>query len=242
VGDGAAEGSSARHVVDRMVRDGVDHLLYLGDVYETGTAREFARSYAPTFGRLARRTWPTPGNHDWANHRTGYDRYWRRANGKAISDHYRVSAGGWQIVSLNSESPHDAQSKQVAWLRRAVAGPGDCRIAFWHRPRYNAGEVHGDAPDVEPFWAALRGQARIVINGHEHDMQRFHPRDGIVEFVSGAGGYGLYRLRGHAGLAWGDDTHFGALRLSLRPGRARWAFVTEGGATLDSGTIACTRE
>jgi hypothetical protein len=239
VGDGAAAGSGAPGVVARIARGRIDRFLYLGDVYETGTAEEFSRYYAPTFGRFAKITSPTPGNHEWAQRRTGYDAYWRHVTGRTPRLYYALRAGGWQLLSLNSEAPHAAGSPQARWLQRTVRAPGDCRIAFWHRPRYSAGVVHGDAPDVEPLWAALRGHARIVLTGHEHDMQRFAPRDGITEFVSGAGGHGHYALRRRADLAFGDAADYGALRLVLRPGRADWAFVAAGGRTLRSGTIRC---
>ena len=241
VGDGAAADSDAKAVVDRMVADGIDRLLYLGDVYETGSAEDFARYYAPTYGRLAKITWPTPGNHEWPSRSEGYDPYWRQVTGAVPREYYSVRAGGWQLLSLNSETAHDTASPQLRWLRAAVRGPGNCRIAFWHRPRFSAGVRHGDQPDIQPIWSALRGRARIALTGHEHDMQRFAPSDGITEFVSGAGGHEHYALRPRAGLAFGDDTHYGALRLVLRPGRARWAFVADDGATLDRGTIRCKR-
>jgi hypothetical protein len=241
VGDGAAEGSAAGRVVDRMEKDGVDRLLYLGDVYDDGTHKEFTRYYAPTYGRLASITSPTPGNHEWPLRRRGYDVYWRSVHGSTPRRYYALRAGGWQLISLNSEMGHGSRSRQLRWLRRAVRGPGNCRIAFWHRPRYSAGVVHGDAPDVQPFWSALRGRARIVLNGHEHDMQRFRPRDGITEFVSGAGGHSHYALHHHrARLAFGDARHDGALRLNLSPGRASWAFIAANGRRLDSGSIGCT--
>jgi calcineurin-like phosphoesterase family protein len=239
VGDGAADRSAARGVVARMADGRVDRLLYLGDVYEEGTAEEFTRFYGPTYGRFAKVTSPTPGNHEWPLHREGYDPYWRKALGATPASFYSLRVGGWQIVSLNSESAHGAGSAQVRWLERAVSGPGNCRIAFWHRPRYNAGTVHGDAPDIEPLWAALRGHARIVLNGHEHNMQRFARRDGITEFISGAGGRDHYGVRDRPDLRFADTEHFGALRLALEPRRARWAFVGIDGTTLDSGTIRC---
>jgi hypothetical protein len=239
VGDGASDHSAAPGVVARIADGRIDRLLYLGDVYETGTAEEFTRFYAPTFGRFAKITSPTPGNHEWPLHREGYDPYWRQVLGATPTSPTEVRVGGWQIISVNSESPHGAGSAQVRQLERAVSGAGDCRIAFWHRPRFNAGTVHGDAPDVEPFWSALPGHARIVLNGHEHNMQRFAPRDGITEFISGAGGRDHYGIRDRPDLKFSDTTHFGALRLALRPGRARWAFVASDGTTLDSGTLGC---
>jgi hypothetical protein len=94
---------------------------------------------------------------------------------------------------------------------------------------------------MQPLWDALRGHATIVIGGHEHDMQRFRPLDGITEFVSGAGGRVRYALEPDSRLAFGDDSRFGALRLDLRPGIARHAFISASGQVLDRGTVRCER-
>ena len=93
---------------------------------------------------------------------------------------------------------------------------------------------------MAPIWDALRGKAAIVVTGHEHSMQRLRPIDGITSFVSGAGGHGLYDLRrDDPRLAFGDDRHYGALRLRLRRGEARYAYVSSSGRVLDSGTLRC---
>ncbi|MEA2227912.1 MAG: hypothetical protein QOF04_1542, partial [Solirubrobacteraceae bacterium] len=239
VGDGADGGAAARAVARRIAVGRPDRVLYLGDVYEDGTAAEFRDNFASVYGALAPRMAPTPGNHDWPEHRRGYDPYWRRVLGRPVPSFYAMRAGGWQLLSLNSEAPHGTGSAQVRWLRRQVTGGGTCRLAFWHRPRWSASTKHGDQPDVQPLWSALRGRAALVLNGHDHDLQRLRPRDGITEFVSGAGGNERYPLRPRADLAFGDDSRFGALRLVLEPGRARYAFIAASGAVLDSGTVRC---
>jgi hypothetical protein len=241
VGDGA-NGSAAGRAVEHEIAAGVvDRVLYLGDVYEDGTRSQFAHNYASTYGPLAPETAPTPGNHDWPNHATGYDPYWRRALHRRTPAWYAFHLAGWQVISLNSEVPHGRGSPQERWLRARLRGPGTCRIAFWHRPRYSDGTHHGDQPDMAPLWDDLRGHATIALAGHEHDMQRFKPIDGITEFVSGAGGDGHYSLRRSGRLAFGNDRDYGALRLALRPGAASYAFVTTGGRVLDSGTLRCRR-
>jgi 3',5'-cyclic AMP phosphodiesterase CpdA len=240
VGDGPDGGSHAAQVARLIRRARADRVLYLGDVYVNGTAHEFARNYEPIYGKLAKRTAPTPGNHDWPNHTAGYDPYWKRAHGRRVQHYYSFEAGGWQLISLNSEMEHESGSPQLAWLRSKVKGQRTCRLAFWHRPRYSAGDRHGDQDDVQPFWDALKGRATIVVNGHEHDMQRFRPRDGITQFVSGAGGHGLYSVdRSRQGLAYANDNQFGALRLELSPGLARYRFVSVVGRVLDSGNVRC---
>jgi predicted phosphodiesterase len=240
VGDGPDGGTNAPRVA-RLIRGSKpDRVLYLGDVYEHGTMAEFSDNFAPIYGQIAGRISPTPGNHDWPLHLSGYDRYWEKAHGEKVPYYYSFKSGGWQIISLNSEMDHKAGSAQLAWLRSRLTGKGTCRLAFWHRPRYSAGTVHGDQRDVQPFWDALAGHATIVLAGHEHDMQRFKPRQGITEFVSGAGGHQLYPLyKGRRDLAFGNARSFGALRLELTPGGARYRFVTAEGKPLDSGKLPC---
>lgn len=242
VGDGDAS-DAGRSVVDRIAAKGFDRLLYLGDVYQHGTAKQFRNNYAPTYGRLASRTAPTPGNHDWPNHTSGYDPYWRRALArKRVASWYAFEAGGWRIISGNSEIDHHRGSAQERWLRAQLRKPGGtCRLAFWHRPRYSAGR-HGDQPDMAPIWNALRGRAAIVLNGHDHDMQRLRPIDAITTFVAGAGGRSSHSVDPtDKRLAFADDEHVGALRLRLRPGEASYAFVSAGGRVLDSGSLRCRR-
>jgi hypothetical protein len=250
VGDGADGSARAQRVVTRMRRQRFDRVLYLGDVYGAGilsylrgdgSARDYRKNYAPVYGEFARKTAPTPGNHEWPQRGDGYEPYWAGVFGEPPPAYYDVRIAGWQIISLNSEAPHGAGSAQVRWLRTRVSAPGTCRLAFWHRPRYSAGK-HGDQADVAPLWNALRGHATIVLSGHDHNMQRFKPVDGITQFVAGAGGHDLYRFeRRDPRLAFGDARAYGALRVELRPGRARLAFVSSGGRILDVSVVRCRR-
>jgi len=241
VGDGGNGRHDAKAVASLIAASRFDRLLYVGDVYTYGTAEEYRSNYGTTYGPLARLTAPTPGDNEWPRRATGYDPYWARVHGRLTPAFYSFRVGDWKILSLNSELAHGPGSPQLRWLASEVRNPGTCRLAFWHRPRHSAGTVHGDQPDVAPLWNAVRGHAVIVLNGHEHDMQRLRPIDGITEIVSGAGGAPLYRLDpSDRRLAFGDDTHFGAVRLELTPGRARFAFVRVGGQVLDSGVVRCS--
>jgi hypothetical protein len=239
VGDGADGSAHAKRLARLILRDEPDRFLYLGDVYETGTAEEFRRNYAGVYGRLAEITAPTPGNHDWRLHRQGYDPYWRSVTGRRQRPWYRFLLAGWEIFSLNSEAPHGPGSRQVRWLRAQLeAAQGDCRIAFWHRPRYSAG-AYGDDASYEPFWRALEGDARLVLSGHDHNMQRMRPRRGIVQLVAGSGGRERYALHADDRLRFGRDDRVGALRLVLEPGLARFEFRGLGGRRLDSSSVSC---
>lgn len=241
VGDGADGGGDAKALARSISAADPDRLLYLGDVYPEGAASAFAGSYEPVYGTLAPRTDPTPGNHDWPQHPRGYDRYWRSVSGAPTPPWYSLRIGGWELLSLDSEAPHGQQSPQLRWLRRQLRAPGSCRLAFWHRPLFSAGR-HGDQPDIAPIWNALRGHAALVLNGHDHDLQRLRPIDGLTELVVGAGGHGHYSVDGSdRRLAFANDHQDGAVRIDLRPKRATVRFVDSNGATLDTSTTTCHR-
>lgn len=238
VGDGADGSRVARRLARRIERDRPDAFLYLGDVYPHGTAADFEHNYRSVYGRLDRITWPTPGNHEWWARESGYFPYWAEY-GRA-RPWYRRRLAGWDLLSLNSEGRHSPGSPQLRWLhRRLSASGGTCRIAFWHRPRFSAGQVHGDAPDVAPFWRALRGRARIVLNGHDHALMRYRRRAGITEYVAGAGGRVRYTLGPDRRVAFARSDHTGALRLELRPGAATLEFRSVDGELLDRSRARC---
>lgn len=222
VGDSA--GGSGAAGVARLIRRGQpDRVLYLGDVYNDGAGFQ---AFARLFGSMP--VAPAPGNHDW-NH--GYQAYWR------VPEWYSFTVADWRVIELNSETSRSGE--QLRWLRALLRARGTCRIAFWHRPRFSNG-LHGDATDMDPYWRALNGHARIVLSGHDHDMERFAPRGTLTQLVSGAGGESHYPLlRRQPGLLFGDATHWGATRLTLTPHHARIAFVSTSGQVLDSHAVAC---
>lgn len=250
VGNGADGSDSARAVARRIEADDPDRVLYLGDVYATsllrriligeGTLHDFEANFDSVYGAMAQRIAPTPGNHEWPRRGDGYDPYWWEVHGSPPPAWYSFEVAGWQVLSLNSEAPHDARSAQVKWLRRQLHGNGNCRIAFWHEARYSAASAGGDQPDLEPLWDALQGKAVVVVNAHDHTLQRLEAVGGITPLVSGAGGHGHHELdEGDDRLLFGDDRHYGALRLDISVGRVRHSFMTADGVVLDRGTIRC---
>ena len=232
IGDGADGSRDARRVAGLIAADRPDRVLYLGDVYETGTARDFRERFATVYGGLKRRMEPTPGNHDWPNHETGYDPFWRKP------PRYAFTIGGWRVISLNSETPRDAA--QLRFLRRQLRGRDTCVIAFMHRPRFNAGEHRAEQLDVEPLWRGLRGEATLLLSGHDHNLQRFRPVDGVTQLVIGAGGHERYNVHeDDRRLAFSEDRDDGALRMLLRPGSADLRIVRSDGEQIDRSTVAC---
>jgi hypothetical protein len=255
VGNGA-DSTGRGSAVARLVAGGrPQRFLYLGGVFPRGVLNDFVRGYAPAFGRFAAFTAPTPGQPEWRNRGLGYEPYWtavsRSADSSAIASfskaaakgrppqYFAFEAGGWEILSLNSEASHGKGSSQVKWLDKQLGKrTGTCRLAFWYRPRYSAGPAP-DAEDVEPFWDALAKKSVLVLNARNRNMQVIAKR-GITQLTAGAGGVGLQKAPNGRKLAtFTNDTRYGALRLDLRPTYARYTFVAVDGTSLATGKLPC---
>jgi acid phosphatase type 7 len=253
---GGSDPNECQHRATAKLIDDADAVLGLGDLqYDHGTLGEYLAAYDPTWGRFASITYPAPGNHE---HETagarGYFDYWRlkhRPTGRPIGA-YGFDLGSWHLIGLDSScfAVECAEgSPQDDFLERDLAATSKpCILAYWHHPYFNSGEVHGEEmlPGVRAFWDdLLAARADVILNGHEHDYQRYGKQDvggrarpdGIREFVVGTGGKSHYDLLEHKDPNYqaGDDTHFGVLKLFLAEDSYRWEFVAVGGAVLDRG-------
>lgn len=231
----------------------------LGDtVYPDGTAANFAKCYAPSWGRYRARTRPAVGNHDYHTAGAkGYFAYFGAAAGDPTKGYYSYELGAWHIVVINSNCPEVggcyAGSPQERWLRADLAAhPAFCTLAYWHHPRFSSGTTHGSSQSMGAIWQALYDAgADVVVNGHEHNYERFAPQNplgkadptrGIREFVVGTGGDSLYafgpRLANSEVI---NGETYGVLKLTLHPTSYDWQFVPEAGKTFtDAGHEACT--
>ena len=229
-------------------------VLTLGDnVYESGTTKEFAECFRPSWGRHKRRIRPAPGNHDYqTGTATGYFRYFGRAAGPGGRGYYSFDLGRWHLVSLNSERDTEAEGAQVRWLRGDLArSKARCVLAYWHRPRWSS-SVYGDDARMAPLWNVLYDAgADVVLSGHAHSYQRYPPLNkrgeidrirGIRSFVVGTGGRRFHELRPDRRRRAAQAHTLGVLRLSLRPAGYAWRFLpVAGGRYRDVGSGVCSR-
>ncbi|HEX7346656.1 MAG TPA: metallophosphoesterase [Candidatus Limnocylindrales bacterium] len=254
IGDCNADEDSAT----AALLDGIEGTVFTaGDnAYENGTAKEFATCYEATWGRHKSRTRPAPGNHDWrTSGLSGYlDYFGDAARGPDGDSWYSYDLGGWHVIVLDSECEKvdgcGPDSRQGRWLAADLeASAARCTVAIWHKPRFTSGE-HGNDRSVAPFWTALYdGGVDVVINGHDHDYERFAPQDpsaqedrerGIREFVVGTGGTPLRRFEQPvANSELRAAVVHGVFKLTLREASYDWEFVPVSGEFRDSGTAFC---
>jgi hypothetical protein len=257
-GDIASCPSDADDATAKLL-DGIPGTVFtVGDnVYWSGTAREFKKCYAPSWGRHKERTRPALGNHEYVTAgAAGYFGYFGAAAGDPSKGYYSYDRGGWHVVALNSNCKEVggcySASPQGRWLRNDLAAsPADCTLAYFHHPLFSSGSDHGDQPEVRPLWDALyAANADVVVSGHDHDYERFAPQRpdgtqdkerGIREFVVGTGGaaqHGFGEVRPNSQVREAGTP--GVLKLTLEPGSYGWEFVPIAGETFtDSGTTSC---
>lgn len=170
---------------------------------------------------------------------------------------YHTVVGDWLVVHLNSagqEGTGQATATEVADQRTALEQVllGDahtCELVIWHHPRYSSGG-HGNNQFIDSWYeTAYSYGVDVILNGHDHDYERFAPQDGdgnavpdgIRQFVVGTGGvkprafktvqpHSLVRIvdKGILTMALGSDATYS------------WAFLDDETAAVDdAGSGTC---
>ena len=250
VGDGGGGLPGSMDVAALVSEWDPDMLVYLGDVYETGSYTEFLNYYEPTLGDLRSITNPVPGDHEAMREFSGYHEYW-----DTTSHYYATSAGPWTLIGLDStESFGQVQpgTSQFEWLRAQLVGANDdaCTAIFLHQPRWSLRDPGGNAL-LQALWELMVDEGvDVVLAADEHNYQRWWPmnRDGevapsgLTQLVVGTGGHFqesftlddprvVTRYRGD-----------GALRLELHEGGALYQFVDTTHLVVDEGSITCREQ
>ncbi|HEV3012671.1 MAG TPA: metallophosphoesterase [Actinomycetota bacterium] len=191
-GGGPAQQAVADAMERWTIRHQVDALVTTGDnVYERGEPERFAaqldRPYAEL--RRSRPLWVSLGNHDVA---AGHGAEQLRHLG--LPDHpYAKTLPGVQLLLLDSNRVDQAQTD---WLERQLAGPGPrLRVVVFHHPAWSCSR-HDSTEEVTRRWGPVleRHRVALVLNGHDHNYQRFTSPAGVTYVVTGGGGKPLYPL------------------------------------------------
>ncbi len=230
----------------------------LGDTaYDAASEAELRDCYGPSWGRFLERTrFAAAGNHEYGSRDAApFRTFFGRAAERDGVTWFGEDVGAWHVIVLDANCDAlgdgcDPDSPQLRWLREDLAASrARCTLALWHQPRFSSG-MHGNDPSVGPFWDALYAAgADLVVNGHDHDYERFRPQDpsgtpdrerGITQLVVGTGGGDLRDFGPPAAnTAVRSNIAHGVLELTLRPSGWAFRFVSVDGSFSDQGTGTC---
>ncbi|MCB9744476.1 MAG: metallophosphoesterase family protein [Alphaproteobacteria bacterium] len=213
--------------------DGVDLLLTTGDnAYSSGTWGEWQANVFEVYQELTTRMqWlPTPGNHDYSTDEAEpyFAQFelptdaWREADKER---YYTYHYGALTWLALNTETPAveiraSEDDDELDWLQATL--PTLDRpwvVAGFHKPAVSGHATR--APD--PFALGLFVPALeaagvpLVLQGHNHFYERFHPllegeltprgEGGVTFITTGGGGRGLYDMKDDSRRAVGIAEH-----------------------------------
>ncbi len=230
----------------------------LGDTaYEDATTAELNDCFGGSWGAVKDRIgFAVTGNHDvHTDDGAPMQAYMGSAATRDGHTWFSDDLGAWHVVVLDGNCGLFARqcstgSDQATWLRDDLAASdASCTIALLHQPRFSSGQ-HGNDRGVGPLWDALyAGGADLVLDGHDHDYERFGPQDpggaadptrGIVEIVAGTGGAPLEAFKDPRAnsLVRINDT-YGVLELTLSADSWSSRFVGADGSTHDEASGTC---
>ena len=224
---------------------------------ESGSIARYSDCFGPTWGQYMSYIHPTAGNHD-ADGIRDYYAYFGAAAGPAGKGWYSFDLGAWHIIMLNTGCKEmvgpcndAAGSPQELWLKADLAAHHNkCTMAIMHQPRFSSG-YHGSYAAQQPFWQDLyNANADVVVDGHDHDYERFAPQDpsgkadpsrGMVEFVAGTGGAELRDFNAPIANSLVRIANvWGIMKFTLHPTSYDWQFIPVAGQTAtDSGSADC---
>jgi hypothetical protein len=174
------------------IRYPATYLVTLGDNDYTESPTAFHQNWIAGFGWFSDaglRVAGTLGNHDVRVDGGRYE-YDELSMPRA---RYRRVVGNVELFILNSNRVNIAQTD---WLKQVLpASTAIWKIVAFHHPAWTCGEYRSNAAVVQK-WVPLfeRYGVQLVLNGHDHNYQRFGPRRGVTYIVHGGGGSHLYPI------------------------------------------------
>jgi hypothetical protein len=196
----------------------VDALVTTGDnVYPDGNPQLYTSRLDQPYQALrkTRPMWGTLGNHDVIN-----------GHGPAELRHlglpklpYVKQLPGAELLFLDANRPDAAQAR---WLDSHLSDPGPpVQVVVFHQPAWSC-SLHGSTPDVDRQWVPVleRHRAELVLNGHDHNYQRFTSPHGVTYVVTGGGGASPYPLENGCRTPHRDaaasQNHFTAVEINAK--------------------------
>jgi 3',5'-cyclic AMP phosphodiesterase CpdA len=198
MGDYGVGGSREAALGLGMQRFEVEHpanmLVTLGDNDYVGSPARFRANWQEAFGwarRSGLRIGGVLGNHDYELGRGAYELKTLGMPGR----YYMRTLGDVQLFFLDSNR---ITTRQTTWFEQQLSeSTATWKIALFHHPPYTCGGHTGDRGVVRSWVPLFESYGvQLVLSGHDHNYQRFAPRNGVTYVVHGGGGAGLYRLHG----------------------------------------------
>lgn len=200
-GDSGVATTTQYEVAAEMTSWQPELLLHTGDIaYSSGTEEEFINTFFTVYSNLLSEIpfYGSIGNHDYTTESAGpYKTLFETPINSTNEDYYSFNYDNIHFVSLNTNLDYSVGSTMYAWLENDLASTNKkWVVVFFHQPPYSSSNVHGSTVDMQttivPIFETY--DVDLVLNGHDHDYERFDKINGVQYIVTGGGGNSLYEL------------------------------------------------
>lgn len=221
VGDTGASTLGHYQVAEALAREAerADFVLHTGDIVYPGFTRGRVDLRCFSVHEAALRSMPwffTFGNHDVYEGDAGYlESFVLPRNPISGTSHYYSFDHGdahivslfvpwWGMSQIGVVGSDGSRSAQYRWLTQDLASTTKpWKIVFFHQPPRTSGPHLGDDYDGDGVRDTAQMQASLmplleslgvdlILNGHDHNWERFAPSGGMHSVVTGGGGAFLY--------------------------------------------------
>ncbi len=264
VGDGASGEPAGDELAQKIAAAGPDLLLYLGDIYNSGTFTEDLNHYGQNamdggagtqWGAMAKITQPTMGDHEAPNSAAWQDYF----HGRPLYMSFRF--GNVLFLDLASSGVSMAAgSAQYNWVKSILTSttnpPPPCIVTYFQNPVLVKDAIKTSRLAMWTLLADNGGD--LVLNGDVHTMIQYLPlndqlqlpspgQNTMVQMIAGSGGRGIGgAFTSDPRVEWSQGTTPGAVWLSLNgataggtPARLSWAYQDKNGSVLHTGSRDC---
>src|SRR3954470_19816851 len=214
-------------------------VVMMGDnIYGSDRPQDFVKKFESPYKALLDKGvkfYASLGNHD-----SREQRYYKLYNmeGKL---YYSFKAPKQDVKFFALESTYMDQD-ELKWIEDELKGSNEkWKIVFFHHPLYSSAGTHGSQLKLravlEPLF--IKYNVSLVINGHDHNYERFKPQIGIQYFVEGSSGQlrkGDLR-KGSPLTAFGNDQTRTFMLMEIDGDTCTFSTIDMQGKVIDSGTI-----
>lgn len=205
-GDSGVGGDGQKQLASQIDKQKPDFLVHTGDlIYPRGQWKGFDPYFFDMYAKTLARVpfYGSLGNHDVLTQKGQpfLENFVLPRNGPGglmPERNYSFDYADAHFVVIDSNLKADElQQNVVPWLQRNVRqSKAKWKFAVLHHPPFSSG-AHGDEKRIRQVLVPVFSQLKIdvVLNGHDHAYERFHPQDGVTYIVTGAGGAEYYPRR-----------------------------------------------
>ena len=153
---------------------------------------------------------------------------------------YSFSWGNAQFWVLDGNTTGAEMKIIAAWLRDGIrASKATWRFAVFHQPPYSSG-LHGGYGVVKKYYApVLESGIDVVLNGHDHDYERFARKGSATYIVTGAGGAVRYpKKHSEPGSVFYDNKNWSFSAFTIEGKHLKAQQIASSGTVLDEWRLS----